>query len=1565
MNHTYRLVWNEAGQCQVPAPETARGRGKRSAAKPLAAALLAAFTFNAQALPTGAQVVAGQVGVTTAGKQMTLEQASQAAIVNWQGFNVARDEALRIHQNDGNAAMLARVVGNAGSEILGRIQADGRLYLVNQRGVIIGKDAVIDTAAFMAATRNISDADFLRGGPLTFSGDSMAGIENLGMVRAAEGNVMLFAHAVSNSGSLQAPNGAANLAAGNEVLLASADAPDFLVRAILPGAGTRIDNTGLIEAAQVKLQAAGGSMYELAINQAGAIRATGVEEHNGRVILTAEGAALQVSGTVSAHNANGGGGEILVGGDMRGANPDVSNAANALVTSTAVLEANSTAANGNGGKVVVWSDSTTQFSGAIAARGGLQGGNGGSAEVSGKRNLVFRGTADLQAPNGARGTLLLDPDSIAIVADDSVNATPTSIVDAGGTWIWPTISDSGTAQTITSTVVQNLLGTGNLSLNAANNISVNSAIGSSSTNSFSLMANQIAVNAGISLPNGALAFYTPESSGFATGISVSSAVNAPITAHQFQVDQFATIALAGAVTTPALALTQGAGITSFSATNAANNIASLSVSNFASPYIYDLTGNFDIASASAMSINAKINAGGLIRIVSGGNLTMRVGSALTATGATTLASTGGAFINQTGAGLFAGAGRKLIYTSTDANGFTDGGLGYTQVNPVSYGSDPQGTGNVIYVQTASGLPLMIIAANSASRFYGQADPTFSAALNGGQLSDLNSPILYSILEGSDTNAGSYTIVPYGPTSSTHRLSFVNSTLTVNKAPLTITASNASKLYGDFNPGFSMPLSGYSGFVNGDTPYMVSGLQISTPATVDSPVGSYAIVPSGASAANYAIGYVNGTLTVNKAPLTITAPNVSRLYGDPNVFGAAQYYGLRNSDTAAVVSGLQLNTSATTASPVGNYAIIPTAGAASNYAISYANGTLAIDKAPLYISINDAMREEFQANPPFSATFGGLKNGDSASVLTGLQLDTNATSSSPPGQYSISPSALGTAANYTPQVQKNGSLTLNPSSQKSVVLYTRDARPSVNVDSLFTDHSVKTSVATLFMGTSNPALVKEQNRLLDQFSAALAKAGATLSADQINLALANPATHDYMMGTLLPYLYQELANILDIAPANWSPEQQAYVTTLANYIHDQKVAAANKSQADYKAWEEAQYQKHEATMALGGATGATLDMINSSNPELPPPEILLQAQNGVVMTIDQLKSYASQTAVVADLGKRADAAKAAAEADIANLELARLPGLIGDFYNHKINDSNRQAYLSASQKYGQARERLKYSSDPAVIAQARQDLADAYKVLGGPEITVKDLPSVAAPPGYATTSATQNSGHDLGYLAGSIADAGRLIITGLALSAELDGAQTLLGKISPSLKKEVFPFAEKVEKRLNAKEKMSDWNINQELKEKNLSEGTKTTEGLTDGSKTVSESTKITEGVNDGAKTLSESTKITEGIDESAKIVNEGAKTLESISKISKIVETAGEALGPIGVVLDIVGNLIQIGVGGAEYAQIGQYKNALDKAAQDAKKQITVDDLKAMKSSGVLFNYLNVMTSSNGKVGDQ
>ena len=74
------------------------------------------------------------------------------------------------------------------------------------------------------------------------------------------------------------------------------------------------------------------------------------------------------------------------------------------------------------------------------------------------------------------------------------------------------------------------------------------------------------------------------------------------------------------------------------------------------------------------------------------------------------------------------------------------------------------------------------------------------------------------------------------------------TLTVTGAPLTITADDATRNYGDDNPTFT---AHFDGFVNGDDEsVLTTAPTIATTADAGSDVGTYPIIASGASAGNY-------------------------------------------------------------------------------------------------------------------------------------------------------------------------------------------------------------------------------------------------------------------------------------------------------------------------------------------------------------------------------------------------------------------------------------------------------------------------------------------------------------------------------------------------------------------------------------------------------------------------------------------------------------------------------------------------------------------------------------------
>ncbi|MQP66039.1 filamentous hemagglutinin N-terminal domain-containing protein [Niveispirillum sp. SYP-B3756] len=328
---------------------------------------------------------------------------------------------------------------------------------------------------------------------------------------------------------------------------------------------------------------------------------------------------------------------------------------------------------------------------------------------------------------------------------------------------------------------------------------------------------------------------------------------------------------------------------------------------------------------------------------------------------------------------------------------------------------------------------LIIQANDASRAYGAANPAFTARYEGlvnGDTASVVSGLTLATSATASSGVGSYAITGSGATAANYSISYQAGALSITPAALTIRANDASRAYGAANPAFT---ARYDGLVNGDTASVVSGLTLATSATASSGVGSYAITGSGATASNYTISYQAGALSITPAALTIRANDASRTYGAANPAFTARYDGLVNGDTASVVSGLTLATSATAASGVGSYAITGSGATAANYSISYQAGALSITPAALTIRANDASRAYGAANPAFTARYDGLVNGDTASVVSGLTLATNATASSGVGSYAITGSGA-TASNYTISYQA-GALSITPA---ALIIQANDA-----------------------------------------------------------------------------------------------------------------------------------------------------------------------------------------------------------------------------------------------------------------------------------------------------------------------------------------------------------------------------------------------------------------------------------------------------------------------------------------------------------------------------------------------
>ena len=259
----------------------------------------------------------------------------------------------------------------------------------------------------------------------------------------------------------------------------------------------------------------------------------------------------------------------------------------------------------------------------------------------------------------------------------------------------------------------------------------------------------------------------------------------------------------------------------------------------------------------------------------------------------------------------------------------------------------------------------------------------------------------------------------------------NGTETVDKALLTVTAYNQTRLYGQADPTFTYVISGLPAGQTLASLGVTGAPTLFSSDTVASPVGAYTITVGAGTlaAAGYGFTTVNGTLTVNKAHLTVTANAASRLYGAADPTFSATYTGFVNSDTASVVNGHPTFTSTDTAtSPVGPYTITPILGTlwASNYNFTVFNtGTLTVNKAHLTVSANSASRVYGAADPALTYTLTGFVNGDTASVVGGkASISSNDTVTSPVGTYTITP-VLGTltASNYDFTVFNTATLTV--------------------------------------------------------------------------------------------------------------------------------------------------------------------------------------------------------------------------------------------------------------------------------------------------------------------------------------------------------------------------------------------------------------------------------------------------------------------------------------------------------------------------------------------------------------
>jgi filamentous hemagglutinin family protein len=333
------------------------------------------------ALPLNMKVELGEIEISIAENTLCIESKTPSSILHWEEFSIAAEEAVFFSLPNTDSLIVNRAIGSSPSSIFGSLSSNGRLVLINPAGVVFGMSSRIDAASLIATTLDLNEKLFMEKGELAFQGPSRAQLLHQGHIHV-QNNVALASWNIDTSGSIQSDRSIALAASDHLFFDRESDRLQF-------NPSQKGDWAPPLAIVSGQLIAPGGEIHIF-----------------GDQIQICNHALLDASSLTR-------GGEILIGGNYKGQDSFITNAATVFLGPNTALRANALE-SGSGGKIIVWSETATQFHGKIEAMGGPLSGDGGFAEVSSRSNLSYRGHANLRSPNGTLGTLLLDPLNIIV-----------------------------------------------------------------------------------------------------------------------------------------------------------------------------------------------------------------------------------------------------------------------------------------------------------------------------------------------------------------------------------------------------------------------------------------------------------------------------------------------------------------------------------------------------------------------------------------------------------------------------------------------------------------------------------------------------------------------------------------------------------------------------------------------------------------------------------------------------------------------------------------------------------------------------------------------------------------------------------------------------------------------------------------------------------------------------------------------------------------------------------------------------------------------------------------------
>jgi filamentous hemagglutinin family protein len=401
----FRLVFNKRQGKLVPVSEITSAQGKAAGGEsggvnqvglmarprllPLLISLICAGPIFAN--PTNPTVINGQVSFDSVGNTLTINNSANA-IINWQGFGINANEITRFNQPNAQSSVLNRVTGADPSNIMGQLQSNGKVFLINPNGILFGRDSRVDVGGLVASTLNLSNEDFLNS-QFSFSGNhGSAGVVNQGQINStAGGKVWLIGHNVENSGLINSPGGEVVLAAGQTVDLVPNGAEGLSVT-------FTADNNQAVNLGEIVANGGNVNVFSALINQQGVIQADSFAVgKNGRISLRAKKTLNLAEGSVT--------------------------------------QANATHDNTNGGEILAFAnmaDGTVNVAGSLHAQ--AKSGAGGFIETSAATvKVVETAQVNTLSENGVAGTWLIDPNDFTVaVSGGNISGTLLSNSLTGG-----------------------------------------------------------------------------------------------------------------------------------------------------------------------------------------------------------------------------------------------------------------------------------------------------------------------------------------------------------------------------------------------------------------------------------------------------------------------------------------------------------------------------------------------------------------------------------------------------------------------------------------------------------------------------------------------------------------------------------------------------------------------------------------------------------------------------------------------------------------------------------------------------------------------------------------------------------------------------------------------------------------------------------------------------------------------------------------------------------------------------------------------------------------------------